>query len=81
MFSLESSQSGISPTFIAFSIIQKTFDRHTDRDGPAHAKLKQPGLSGGVNGSFWAFMQVKTFGITRGQLVAGLFLIQVITRR
>lgn len=68
MFSLESSQLDVSLAFIAFSIIQNPFDRHTDGDISGHAKSKRPGLSGGVDGSFRAFIQLKTFGITCGQL-------------
>lgn len=68
MFSLESSQLDVSPAFIAFSIIQKPFDRHTDGELSGHATSKWPGLSGGVDGSFSAFIQLKTFCITRGQL-------------
>lgn len=69
MFSLESSQLDVSLAFIAFSIIQKPFDRHMDGDVLGHAKLKRSGLLGGVDGSFGAFIQQKAFGITCGQLV------------
>lgn len=71
MFSLGSSQSDVSPAFIASSIIQKAFDRHTDGDVSEHAKPGRPGLSGGVHGSFPAFIRLKTFDIACEQLVAG----------
>lgn len=80
MFSLESPPLDVSAAFIASSIIHRAFDRHMDVDVPGHAKTRRPGLSGGVGGSFRAFTPLHTSDITRGQLVAGLFLVQVITR-
>lgn len=65
MFSLESSQLDVCPAFIAFSIIQKPFDRHTEGAVSGHAKSTWPGLSGGVDGSLRALIQLKTFGLTR----------------
>lgn len=55
MFSLESSQLDVSPAFIAFSIIQKPFDRHADGAVSGHAKSTRPGLLGGVDISFKGF--------------------------
>lgn len=64
MFSLESSQLDVSPAFITSSIIQKLFDRHTDGAVSGHAKSTRPGLSGGVDSSFRALIQLKTFDLT-----------------
>lgn len=71
MFSLESPPLDASPAFIASSIIHKPFDRHMDAD--------VFGRQASQEASAAPLELLPTSDITRGQLVAGLFLFQVIT--